>query len=147
VEPARSCDQAARDKLRCMTPGDPVLDDDLVLRRVREICHGFAGADEGELQNRPLFRVGRRRFAIFNGHTSPPRPRWNSSGRSLHFVAEPLDLDALRQDGRFTASPHHGDRGWLAMKLVHPDAVDWDEVAELLESAYRRVAPRSLLAD
>jgi hypothetical protein len=130
-----------------VAPGDPVLDDDLILRRVREICDKFAGADEGELQNRPLFRVGRRRFAIFNGDTSPPRPRWNTSGRSLHFVAEPLELDALRQDSRFTASPHHGDRGWLAMKLDHLDAVDWDEVAELLESAYRHVAPRALLGD
>ncbi len=64
---------------------------------IREICHGFAGADEGELQNQPLFHVGKVRFAIFNGYTSPPRPRWNFSGRSLHFVADPLERDALRQ--------------------------------------------------
>jgi predicted DNA-binding protein (MmcQ/YjbR family) len=126
---------------------EPARDDDLALRRVRAICRGFAGADEGELQNRPLFRVGRRRFAIFNGHTSPRRPRWNASGRSLHFVADPLELDALRQDDRFTASPHHGDRGWLAIRLDHPDAVDWDEIAELLESAYRRVVPRALTGE
>jgi hypothetical protein len=57
-----------------------VNDDDLVaLERVRAICLRFVGADEGELQNRPLFRVGRRRFAIFNGAGSPPRPRWNDS--------------------------------------------------------------------
>ena len=90
---------------------------------------------------------GKRRFAIFNGHTSPPRPRWNSSGRSLHFLADPLELDALRQDGRFTESPHHGDRGWLALKLDHPHAVDWDEVAELLKSAYLQVATRSVLGE
>jgi predicted DNA-binding protein (MmcQ/YjbR family) len=102
------------------------------------------GADEGELQDRPLFRVGRRRFAIFNGETSPARPRWSQSGRSLHFAAEPLELEALRQDGRFTVSPHHGDRGWLALRLDNPNDADWAEIAELLESAYRYVAPRAL---
>jgi len=66
-----------------------------VLTRVRTICSPFVGADEGLLGDRPLFRVGRRRFALFNGVTSPPRPRWAASGRSLHFIAEPSELDAL----------------------------------------------------
>lgn len=113
---------------------------------MREICHGFEGADEAELQNRPLFHVARRRFAIFNGQTTPPRPRWDSSGRSLHFVTDPLERDALHQDRRFTASPHHGDRGWLALSLEYPHSLDWGEVAELLESAYRQVAPRHHLS-
>ena len=43
-----------RDKMLGMAPRDPVLDDEMTLRRVREICHGFEGADEGELQNGPL---------------------------------------------------------------------------------------------
>ena len=123
---------------------DPKRDDDIVLDRVRVICSGFAGVDEGELQGRPLFRVGRRRFAIFNGQTSPPRPRWNSSGRSLHFATDSLELEALQQDSRFTTSPHHGDRGWLAMRLDLPEEADWAEIAELLESAYRHVVPRVL---
>ena len=62
------------------------------LERIRTICLGFAGVEEAELQDRPLFRLGRRRFAIFNGATSPARLRWNSSGRSLHFLADPLEL-------------------------------------------------------
>jgi hypothetical protein len=45
---------------------------------------------------------------------------------------------------RFTASPHHGDRGWLAMRLDAPDEAHWSEIAELLESAYRHVTPRGL---
>ena len=83
-------------------------------------------------------------LAIFNGDASPPRPRWNGSGRSLHFVADALEFDALRQDGRFTKSPHHGDRGWLALRLDDPTEADWPEIAELLESAYRQVIPRRL---
>ena len=117
-------------------------DDGSALERVRRICLGFAGAEEAQLQSRPLFRVRRRRFAIFNGAASPPRPRWGSSGRSLHFLTDPLEVEALKQDRRFTPSPHHGDRGWMAMRLEGAD-VDWIEVAELLESAYRQVVPRA----
>ena len=55
----------------------------------------FAGNRGSRAANRPLFRVGKRRFAIFNGAGSPPRPAWNSSGRSLHFLADPLEVEAL----------------------------------------------------
>src|SRR5436305_10952520 len=112
---------------------DDATADSVALQRIRTICLAFPGAEEAALQNRPLFRVGRKRFALFNGLTSPPRPRWNGSGRSLHFLADPLELDSLRQDGRFTPSPHHGSRGWLTLR-VDPTETDWDEVAELLES-------------
>jgi predicted DNA-binding protein (MmcQ/YjbR family) len=111
------------------------------LDRIRTICLRLPGADEADLQGRPLFRVGRRRFALFNGRSSPRRPRWNNSGRSLHFLPDPLELDALRQDGRFATSPHHGDSGWLAVRL-DTDEIGWKELTELLESAYRQVAPR-----
>ena len=118
--------------------------DEVALAHIRGICHHFAGADEDELQDRPLFRVGRRRFAIFNGCTSPPRPRWAASGRSLHFLADPVEMDALRQDRRFSKSPHHGDRGWFAIALNDLGAVDWDEIAELLAAGYQQVAPRRI---
>lgn len=113
-----------------------------VLDRVRSLCRRLPGADEGALQDRPLFRVGRRRFAIFNPAASDTRPRWSGSGRSLHFLADPQEIDALRQDDRFAPSPHHGDRGWLALRLDDVGSVDWVEVAELLEFAYLQVAPR-----
>ena len=117
-------------------------EDIAALDRVRKICLPLPDAAETELQGRPLFHVGRRRFALFNGQSSPRRPRWNSSGRSLHFLADPLELDALRQDRRFAASPHHGDRGWFAVRL-DTDEIGWKELTELLESAHRQVARRT----
>jgi predicted DNA-binding protein (MmcQ/YjbR family) len=120
--------------------------DSVVLERVRRICFGFSGAEEAKLQSRPLFRVGNRRFAIFNGAGSPPRPRWSSSGRSLHFLTDPLEVEALRQDRRFAPSPHHGNRGWMALRLDARD-VDWNEIAELLESAYRQVLPQTSMTE
>jgi predicted DNA-binding protein (MmcQ/YjbR family) len=115
------------------------------LSRVRDICVCFPEVEETELQDRPLFRVRRKRFAIFCGALSPPRPRWQSFGRSLHFVTEPDEQQALRQDSRFATSPHHGDRGWMALTL-QGDQTDWGEVAELLQTAYRQVASRALIA-
>jgi predicted DNA-binding protein (MmcQ/YjbR family) len=57
----------------------------------------------------------------------------------LHFLADPAEADALRADRRFSPSPHHGDRGWFALRLDAGD-VDWDEVTELLDSAYAQVS-------
>jgi predicted DNA-binding protein (MmcQ/YjbR family) len=88
--------------------------------------------------------VRSRRFALVNRVDSPPRPRWRDAGRSLHVVTDPAEREALRQDQRFVASPHHGDRGWLALRL-DAAGVDWGEVAELLEAAYRHVAGRRLV--
>lgn len=117
--------------------------DDEVVRRVRAICADLPEAEEAELQGRPLFRVRRRRFAIVNGATSPPRPRWQSFGRSVHVLADAAELDALLHDPRFRPSPHHAESGWVGLEL-EPATADWDELAELVESGYRRAAGRSL---
>ena len=116
--------------------------DERALAHIRRICLRFPEVEEAELQDRPLFRVRTRRFALFNGALSPPRPRWSAFGRSLHFLSEPQERLALLADERFVPSPHHGDRGWIALDLaVEPD---WAEVAELLETGYRQAASRQL---
>jgi predicted DNA-binding protein (MmcQ/YjbR family) len=122
-----------------------VPDDEDALRRVRAICLRFPDVEEAVLQDRPLFRVGSRRFAIFNGDGSRSRPRWQGAGRSLHVLTDPAERQALEQDPRFRSSPHHGDRGWLALRFDAGE-VDWQEVAELLESAYRQAAGRRRVA-
>ena len=122
-----------------------VPNDEGALRRIRAICLSFPDVEEAVLQDRPLFRVGPRRFAIFNGDGSPPRARWQGAGRSLHVLTDPAERPALEQDPRFCPSPHHGDRGWLALRL-DTGGVDWQEVAELLHSAYRQAAGRRRVA-
>lgn len=46
---------------------------------------------------------------------------------------------------RFFRPPYVGGRGWLGVYLDVP--VDWDEIADLVEDAYRVVAPRRLVAE
>ena len=116
--------------------------DERALTRLRDICAAFEGAEEDFLQDRPLFHVRRRRFAIFNGACAPARPRWQGAGRSLHFLTDPDEREALRHDARFTPSPHHGNRGWMAIQ-IDPDTSDWAELRELLTAAYELVRPRS----
>ena len=59
-------------------------------------------------------------------------------------MTDPLEQEALREDARFRTSPHHGDRGWMAFDL-EGDRIDWAEITELLETAYRQVADRRLV--
>jgi hypothetical protein len=46
---------------------------------------------------------------------------------------------------RFFVPLYVGGRGWLGVYLDLGEPVDWDEVAELVEDAYRMVAPKKLL--
>ena len=45
---------------------------------------------------------------------------------------------------RFFRPPYVGHRGWLGVRLDVP--VDWEEITELVEDAYRTVAPQTLVA-
>lgn len=45
---------------------------------------------------------------------------------------------------RFFVPPYVGHRGWVGVRLERD--VDWDEVADLIEDAYRMVAPKGLVA-
>jgi hypothetical protein len=46
---------------------------------------------------------------------------------------------------RFFVPAYVGGRGWLGVYLDLAEPVDWDEVAELVEDAYRMVAPKKLV--
>ena len=50
---------------------------------------------------------------------------------------------AEREPERFFVPPYVGHRGWLGVRLDVD--VDWDEIAGILEEAYRLVAPKTLV--
>jgi hypothetical protein len=45
---------------------------------------------------------------------------------------------------RFFVPPYVGRRGWLGVRLDHEP--DWDQIAALVEVAFRAVAPAGLVA-
>lgn len=53
---------------------------------------------------------------------------------------------AAQEPDRFFIPSYSGKRGWLGVRLDLP-TLDWEEIAELVEDAYRMTAPRSLLVE
>lgn len=60
------------------------------------------------------------------------------------FKPEPPERPALLGDGRFYLPPYWGPSGWVGLDFTAA-AVDWQEVAELMESSYRQVALKRML--
>lgn len=52
---------------------------------------------------------------------------------------------AAAEPDRFFIPAYTGKRGWLGIRL-DIDVLDWDEIARLIEDAYRLTAPKSLIA-
>jgi hypothetical protein len=110
---------------------------DPFLAMMRACCLAFPEVEEVGMWGGRMFRVRRRRFALFvdaaHGH------------RSFHVLAAVDERPALEADGRFRPSPHHPQQGWMSLDL-RTNAISHEEMAELVESAYRRVAGRELVA-
>ena len=108
--------------------------------RVRAICAALPEVTEKKCHGSPAFFV-RRQFVMLwqDGHHDHDFPH-------LWCAAPPgaqEELTAAAPD-RIFRPPYVGHRGWLGVRL--DGAVDWDEVTELCQEAYRTVAPPRLVA-
>lgn len=114
-------------------------DDDPILLRLRNLCLAFPEATEQEWFGRPTFRCGKI-FAYYGqGQTGRPRPA------SVQVLPEADEREALLADPRCYVPSHIGPYGWVGLDLgVAPP--DWQEIAELLDSSYRRIAPARCVA-
>ncbi|WP_145726069.1 MmcQ/YjbR family DNA-binding protein [Nocardioides sp. J9] len=120
-------------------------DDDPGLARLREICLALPGAEEKVSHGRPTFRAGKI-FAVFGGSEKVRPGEHRMVPCALIFTPDEVDLPALDADERFFVPAYYGPSGARALDLAAPD-VDWEEVAELVDASYRRVAPRRLVAE
>lgn len=113
---------------------------DEALDRLRRICLSMPEATERNSHGEPAWFVGgRRQFACFADH--------HHDDKLAFWCAAPVgQQDELvgSQPGRYFVPPYVGGRGWLGVRLDVP--VDWDEIAELVQDAYRMIAPRRLVA-
>lgn len=112
-------------------------DDDPYLPELRRICLALPEAVEVEAWGRPTFRAGKI-FATFSG--IPERP-WG-----VYFKPSDDERPALAADDRFYSPPYYGPSGWLALDFAAAD-VDWDEVAELIETSYRQIALKRMVKE
>jgi len=110
------------------------------LAALRRLCLALPETTERLSHGEPTWFVrGKQTFVMFANHHHDDRLAfWCAAPDGAQEV-----LVATHPD-RFFVPPYVGHRGWLGVWLDVP--VDWDEIADLVAGAYRRVAPRRLLA-
>jgi hypothetical protein len=110
------------------------------LDRLRALCLALPEVTERLSHGEPAWFVrGKRTFVMFAGH--------HHDDRLAFWCAAPDGMqEALvaSAPGRYFRPPYVGHRGWMG---VYVDvAVDWRELAAVVEDAYRAVAPTALAA-
>lgn len=111
--------------------------DDPLMGRLRSLCLVFPESREVEAWGRPTFRAGKKIFAMAGGGRALPA--------AVIFKPDPEERLALVEDARFFAPPYLGPAGWLAIDLDE-GSTDWVELGELIETSYRQVALKRMLA-
>jgi hypothetical protein len=117
-----------------MTTADSPLD------RLRALCMALPEVTERLSHGEPAWFVqGKKAFVTFADHHHDDRLAfWCAASEG----AQQSLVDAY--PGRYFRPPYVGVRGWLG---VYMDVtVAWDEVAVIVEDAYRTVASRKLTA-
>ena len=102
-----------------------------VVQRVREIAMAYPEAVEVEAWGRPTFRAGKKIFLVVGASMEQPF--------SVIFKPTTDERLAYLERGGFWIPPYWGPGGWLAAPL-DSSAVDWTELAELIDNSYRLVA-------
>lgn len=117
--------------------------------RVRSIALALPGVSERVSHGEPCFFVGKTRALCYY------HDNHNGDGRvSLWCPATEGVQDELvsAEPARFFRPPTSARgafSGWLGVYLdtTGDDEADWEEVAAIVEDAYRLVAPRTLVAE
>ncbi|AXK37403.1 MmcQ/YjbR family DNA-binding protein [Streptomyces armeniacus] len=113
-----------------------------LLERVRAECLALPEATERLSHGSPSFFVRKMFLTWVDDH--------HGDGNTGFWCAAPPGAQTalLAEDPeRFFHPPYVGGRGWLGVRLVLASgrAPDWDEITELIEDAYRTVAPAKLV--
>jgi hypothetical protein len=111
-----------------------------VLGRLRQICLGLPEATERNSHGEPAWFAGSgKQFVCYADH--------HHDDKLAFWCAAPVGCQAElvgSDPQRYFVPPYVGGRGWLGVRL--DVEIDWAEIAEIVEDAYRVVAPRRLVA-
>jgi hypothetical protein len=111
------------------------------LARVREICLALPEVSERLSHGSPAWFIrGKKTLVMYlDDH--------HGDGRlAIWCPAPPGVQEAMvrEEPERFFRPPYVGPSGWLGVRLDRDP--DWDEIAGIVEDAYRKVAPKRLAA-
>lgn len=112
------------------------------MERLRGICLALPETTERLSHGEPTFFVRDKKvFVTFSHHHHDDR-----LGFWCHAPAGAQQALVESDPQRFFVPPYVGGRGWIGVYLdVQTEEAGWAEIAELVEDAYRMVAPRGLL--
>lgn len=104
------------------------------VERVRGICMSYPEVAEVEQFGEPWWKAGRKAFASYGA---------DGLRDGMAFNLSLVEQAELIYDPRFAKTQYVGQHGWTT--LAFGRTVDWAEVEELIDSAYRKVALRRML--
>jgi predicted DNA-binding protein (MmcQ/YjbR family) len=114
-------------------PGSKEAD---LIGRVKQICAALPGVDiEKDGHGHTSFRVRKKTFVMIGGGL-------DGQG-SLSIKADLPAQDLLVKRGPYIRTPYIGQHGWVT--VWGNEAIDWEEVSELIADAYRLTAPKRLV--
>ncbi|HEU0165441.1 MAG TPA: MmcQ/YjbR family DNA-binding protein [Thermomicrobiales bacterium] len=108
-----------------------------IMARMRAISLRLPEAAEAIVFGSPTFQVRAKNFAML---------RQEESRTSVWCKAAPgvqeqyLDRDPVR----YYRPPYVGPKGWIGAWLDEEIDPDWDDIAEMIETSYRLIAPKRL---
>jgi hypothetical protein len=111
------------------------------LQQVRGIALALPEVVERLSHGSPTYFVrGKKTFVTFvdNHHGDGRLAIWCHAAPGVQAALVEEEPD------RFFVPAYVGHRGWIGVRLDRE--VDWDEIALIIEDAYRMVAPKQLLA-
>jgi predicted DNA-binding protein (MmcQ/YjbR family) len=109
--------------------------DSRTLIRLRKLALALPGAVETTTWGHPNFRIAGKIFAGFGEQAG----RWCVSGK----VGKPRQKELLK-DSRYLYADYVGRFGWVS--FIVEGRIDWNDVAGLLLTSYRLIAPKRFLA-
>ncbi len=107
------------------------------LERIQAICLEFPEATQRYTFESETFRVREKIFAMFSA---------GEGGADVWVKGRPGDQEMLiaANPARFFKPPYLGPKGWIGIRL--DTDCDWGEVADLIDTSYRLIAPKKLSA-
>ena len=113
----------------------------LPVDRVRSLCLDYPTVEERLSHGEPTWFIGgKKTFVMFaENHHDDRVGLWCAAGPG---VQESL---VANRPMSFFRPPYVGVRGWLGVYLDVD--VNWDELADLIDDAFRLIAPKKLLAE
>jgi len=111
------------------------------VERLRELCLALPEVTERLSHGEPTWFVrGKKTFVTFaNQHHDDRVGFWCAAPEGAQEALVGSDPE------HFFRPPYVGHRGWLGVYL-DVDGVDWAHLEDIVEDAYRQIAPKTLIA-